>query len=273
MLYTIKNHRVVILKEGFVMKRLAFLLAAALLLAVVPVVGFSLETDNHTVLLFLLDERHVDADGVCCNTVKDLSGLGNHGTIEGEINVVPGKMDNGYEFDGNSFIQVPKSRALDITQHITVEAWAKPEQLAGENFILDKRAGNPRLGYELFQVDNVFGFMMATPGKKAVLNQDEPAPIGTWQYHAATYDGNKLIYYLDGQFLKETEQSGDLGVESDLFIGAENGTKGFYVGVLDNLRISNIVRTADEIAQAFNQATAVNPQYKLAQTWGLIKTQ
>ena len=261
------------------MKRLAFLLAAALLLAVVPVVGFSLETDNHTVLLFLLDERHVDADGVCCNTVKDLSGLGNHGTIEGDIKVVPGKMDNGYEFDGASFIQVPKSRALDITQHITVEAWAKPEQLAGENFILDKRAGNPRLGYELFQVDNVFGFMMATPGKKAVLNQDEPAPIGTWQYHAATYDGKTMKYYLDGEFLKETDQIGNLGVESDLFIGTEGfpaGTRHPYKGVLDNIRISKIARTADEIKETYNKVSriaAVNPEWKLAQTWGLIKTQ
>lgn len=253
------------------MKRLAFLLAAALLLGVAPVVGFSLEADNHTVLLFLCDDIQGD-------TVKDLSGAGNDGTIEGEIKVVPGKLGNGYEFDGeSSVIRVPKSGTLDITQNITVEAWAKPEKSADELFILDKRAGNPRLGYELFEVDNVFGFMMATPpdtGKeKAVLNQDEPSPIGTWQYHAATYDGEKLIYYLDGEFLKETDQSGDLGVESDLFIGAENGTKGFYVGVLDNLRISNGVWTADQIALGFDQATAVNPQSKLAQTWGLIKTQ
>ena len=257
------------------MKRLAFLLAAALLLAVVPVVGFSLETDNHTVLLFLLDERHVDADGVCCNTVKDLSGLGNDGTINGQINVVPGKFGNGYEFDGASMIQVPKSETLDITQNITVEAWTlKLEAGAEEQFVFDKRAGGPRLGYEFVQINDAFGPHFVTPPEvKALLLQDEPAPLGTWQYHAATYDGNMLKYYLDGQFLKETEQSGDLGVESDLFIGAENGTKGFYVGVLDNLRISNIVRTAVEIAQAFNQATAVNPQYKLAQTWGLIKTQ
>ena len=253
------------------MKRLAFLLAAALLLAVVPVVGFSLETDNHTVLLFLCDEIQGD-------TVKDLSGVGNDGTIEGEIKVVPGKLDNGYEFDGKSTIRVPKSRALDITQNITVEAWTQnitAEKSAGELFILDKRAGNPRLGYELFQIDNVFGFMMATPPeKKAVLNQDEPAPIGTWQYHAATYDGEKVIYYLDGKFLKETPQDGDLGVESDLFIGAENGSRNFYAGVVDNIRISNIARTANEIEEAYNLVTtAVNPQLKLAQTWGLIKTQ
>ena len=257
------------------MKRLAFLLAAALLLAVVPVVGFSLETDNHTVLLFLCDEIQVD------NTVKDLSGVGNHGTIEGKIKVVPGKMDNGYEFDGESFIRVNKSRTLDITQHITVEAWTQnitAEKSAGELFILDKRAGNPRLGYELFQVDNVFGFMMATPGKKAVLNQDEPAPIGTWQYHAATYDGKKVKYYLDGEFLKETDQIGDLGVESDLFIGTEGfpaGSRHFYAGVVDNIRISNIARTADEIKEAYNNVSglAVNPEWKLAQTWGSIKTQ
>ena len=245
------------------MKRLAFLLAVALLLGVAPVVGFS-----QTVLYFPCDDIQGD-------TVQDHSGAGNDGTINGQINLVPGKFGNGYEFDGASMIQVPKSETLDITQNITIEAWTlKLEAGAEEQFVFDKRAGGPRLGYEFVQINDAFGPHFVTPPEvKAILLQDEPAPLGTWQYHAATYDGNKLIYYLDGQFLKETDQSGDLGVESDLFIGAENGTKGFYVGVLDNLRISNIVRTADEIAQAFNQATAVNPQYKLAQTWGSIKTQ
>ena len=267
MLYTIKNHRVVILKEGFVMKRLAFLLAVALLLGVAPVVGFS-----QTVLYFPCDDIQGD-------TVQDLSGAGNDGTINGQINLVPGKFGNGYEFDGASMIQVPKSGTLDITQNITVEAWTlKLEAGAEEQFVFDKRAGGPRLGYEFFQVDNVFGFMMATPGKKAVLNQDEPAPIGTWQYHAATYDGKTMKYYLDGEFLKETDQIGDLGVESDLFIGTEGfpaGTRHFYAGVVDNIRISNIARTADEIKEAYNNVSglAVNPEWKLAQTWGSIKTQ
>ena len=250
------------------MKRLAFLLAVALLLGVAPVVGFS-----QTVLYFPCDDIQGD-------TVQDLSGAGNDGTINGQINLVPGKFGNGYEFDGASMIQVPKSGTLDITQNITVEAWTlKLEAGAEEQFVFDKRAGGPRLGYEFVQINDAFGPHFVTPPEvKALLLQDEPAPLGTWQYHAATYDGKKVKYYLDGEFLKETDQIGDLGVESDLFIGTEGfpaGSRHFYAGVVDNIRISNIARTADEIKEAYNNALglAVNPQLKLAQTWGLIKTQ
>jgi len=68
------------------MKRLVFLLTAALFLTVAAVVGFSqdVNVDANTVLLFRFDDINGD-------TVKDYSGNNNKGEINGDISVVEGK--------------------------------------------------------------------------------------------------------------------------------------------------------------------------------------
>jgi len=246
------------------MKGLVFLLASALFLTVAPVVGFSqdLDVDANTVLLFRFDEINGD-------TVKDYSGNDNNGKINGNIRIAEGKWNKGYKFDGKSHILVEKSDTLDITQNLTFEVWVKCEEAGGEQFILDKRGGNPRLGYELIVTGEFMSVLMHTPALKVVLRTEpEPVSFDEWQYYAATYDGEKIKYYMNSELAKEEDLSDALGIDSDLFIGAEDGSAAFFKGVLDNLRISNVARTEDEI----RKAAAVEFSGKLAATWGRMKT-
>ena len=246
------------------MKGLVFLLAAALFLTVAPVVGFSqgVDVDANTVLLFRFDEINGD-------TVKDYSGNDNNGTINGNIRIAEGKWNKGYQFDGKSHIVVAKSDTLDITQNFTFELWVKCEEAGGEQFILDKRGGSPRLGYELAVTGEFMSVLMHTTALKAVIRTEpKPIPFGEWQYYAATYDGEKIKYYVNREPAREDDLTDDLGIDSDLFIGAEDGSAGFFKGVLDNLRISNVARTKDEIWAS----AAVEFSGKLAATWGRMKT-
>jgi len=247
------------------MKALVFLLAAALLSTVTPVAGFSqdVDVDANTVLLFRFDKINGD-------TVKDDSGKDNNGEINGNISVVEGKWNKGYRFDGKSYIQVKKSDTLDIKQDITLELWLKceEEKLGTEQFILDKRGGSPRSGYELYinniNFMNVLTQTLPSELRVSVNTEPEIVPVGEWHHYAVTYDGESVKLYLDGKLINEASQDGDLGIETDLYIGGEKGSSGFFTGVLDNLRISNVARTK------FN--LAVEPSGKLTTSWGRVKT-
>ena len=255
------------------MKGLVFFLASALFLTVAPVVIFSqdVDVDANTVLLFRFDEIQGD-------TVKDYSGNDNNGTINGNIRITEGKWNKGYQFDGKSHIVVAKSDTLDITKDITIELWVKceEEKLGSEQFIIEKRGGSPRSGYELIiSSENFMTVLTQTApygdrpidGKVILNTAPEPVPIGEWQYYAATYDGENLKIYFGGNLAAEAPQVEDLGIETDLYIGAEKGTYGFFTGALDSLRISNVARTADEM----KKAAAVEPSGKLTTTWGRVK--
>ena len=63
---------------------------------------------------------------------------------------------------------------------------------------------------------------------------------GKWQYVAATYDGEKMKLYLDGELKGEIPQDGKLA-GGNILIG-EN-----FLGLLDEVRISNIAREVSEI--------------------------
>jgi len=247
------------------MKKLALLLTAALILAVASVVGVS--QDDKTVLLFLCEDIKGDA-------VEDLSGNGNNGTISGNIKIVKGKWNNGYEFDGKSHIKVPSSDTLNIRQNITYEAWAKRTEGPDNDLIFDKRAGDGGFELMLWKGGNFAAYaMIDTVGDQTDMHTGKAVPVGEWHHYALTYDGEKMKLYVDANVAVEKDRAGDLGITSDLFIGAENGTGGFFNGVLDNLRISNVARTKNEIKDAYERGfvTAVNASGKLTALWGAIK--
>ena len=251
------------------MKRLVFPLAAALFLTVVPVVGFSqdVNVDANTVLLFRFDE-------ISGNTVKDYSGNNHNGEINGNISVVEGKWKKGYRFDGQSYILVKKTDMLDIKQNLTLELWLKceEEKLDSEQFILNKRGGSPRSGWEMYITSsnfmNILTQTLPSELRVSVDTGPETVPVGEWRHYAVTYDGVDVKLYVDGELIDKNPQDGDLGVEADLYIGAEKGTSGFFTGVLDSLRISNVARTANQIRIS---GAAVEFSDKLTTSWGFLK--
>ena len=257
------------------MKILVFFLAGVLLLTVAPTVGFSqdLAVDANTVLLFRFEEINGD-------TVKDYSGNGNDGQINGNIQIVEGIRNNGYQFDGQSHILVEKSDTLDITKDITIELWVKCDVMLDSGqyqFVLERRGGDPRSGYELYLIPGNFMNVLTqtapyegrpSDGKVSVNTEPEIMPVGEWQYCAVTYDGENVRIYAGGNLAAEAPQVNDLGIETDLYIGGEKGTSSFFTGALASLRISNVARTATEI----RAAAAIELSDKITTTWARIKS-
>jgi len=81
--------------------------------------------------------------------------------------------------------------------------------------------------------------------------------FGQWHHLATTKSGNFGKVYLDGQVVGEGAWSGDPYSWGSFFLGAElyTGWDVFYHGLMDDLRLSSIVRSDDEILNSFASQT------------------
>ena len=73
------------------------------------------------------------------NTIKNLSGNHNDGTINGAEWVKDGKIGAALSFDAGDYVEIPHSQSLSITDEITVMAWTNMRANAsGEMAIVSK---------------------------------------------------------------------------------------------------------------------------------------
>jgi hypothetical protein len=63
---------------------------------------------------------------------------GNNGTLQGGVIFAAGEVGQAFSFNGsNSYVQVPDSSSLRLTNELTVEFWVKRQQLA-DDYIINK---------------------------------------------------------------------------------------------------------------------------------------
>ena len=238
-----------------------------LFLAMIFLIAFSAwpeEVDENTVLWFTFDE---DFRG----EVEDVSGKGNIGTVGAGVKwLEEGKIGGGCaEFDGTGAITVP---LLDISEAITLECFFQSEKIAqGTHRHLINRGWFAN-GTYLLWLDNEWADMCVSWSiETAVRKEVRPERVvkpGEWQYVAATYDGEKMKLYLDGEFVGETTQTGKL-LGGSVIIGGNS-----FIGLIDEVRISNIARDVSEIkAHMEGRGAPVNSNPSLSTTWAQIKAE
>ncbi|MCX6994122.1 MAG: LamG domain-containing protein [Kiritimatiellaeota bacterium] len=139
--------------------------------------------------------------------ITDRSGRNNNGRAFGAKWTATGKQGGAYEFAlSNNYIQVTNTPSLNATQ-ATFAVWFKTSKTnAIERYILDKTADR---GYAL----SIAGESKAKDGKPkgklcAGVNghyclSDSVVTDGTWHHGAATFDGENLKLYVDGQLQKQ----------------------------------------------------------------------
>ena len=191
-------------------------------------------------------------------SAKDLSGNGNDGIIYG-AKCVDGKFGKALSFDGvNDYMEVPDSPSLDITDEITIEAWAylkstNAEALVAknENVIVTGFWSNRthlRLGS-----DTVYGSTVTT---------------GQWYHYIATIKDigsyRELKIYLNGVLDVSKETTEDFVINSNPWtIGQEwdNGNPSdFFNGIIDEVRIYNRALSEEEIRALYEQGVAPRPK-------------
>ncbi len=206
------------------------------------------------------------------DTVHDMSGNGNHGTIGGNADWAGGKYAGGLHFDGATHITVPNAEPLSsLTHPMTVGCWVNPDELGGWRNIVEMdgdagwKMGFHDSGAIVWTTYHVQDFISTTP-----------IDPGTWTHVAATWDGSEAIVYVNGEPDPPIAGGGviDVSGEPSLDIGwRSTSAASFYAGLMDDLFIYDEVLSQDEINALMDglAVTAVKPVGKAATTWGALK--
>jgi hypothetical protein len=195
---------------------------------------------------------------------NDVSGNGNHGTVNGATLTTDrfGNTNSAYSFNGTSnYIEVPSSVSLQspgITNAITQSAWIKP--IVASTITMKSTGGS--FSYSM-------GMNMTTIGQNY---NDYSVNYGssftfipnTWYFVAVTFDGTTMSNYVNGILLSSAVSTHTISSNtSPLVIGADfPGLVEYFQGDIDELKIYNTALTATQIEQNYiNSASSLIAYY------------
>lgn len=224
--------------------------------------------DINTIALWRLNESEL-------NPVIDGAGV-NNGTAVGTA-IQAGKFGNARYFGGyGNYIVVPDNASLRNLSQITIESWVYPTGFdlgcwANNESFVQKGKGDQSNAYSLKiwrnQEDgcasannfNQLNFNGNFGGGSLSTRWFEP---NQWYYVVLTYDGSYLKIYINGTLETISAYSPNLTVTTldPLYInrhtwaGGYGSSYGRMQGLIDEIRISKIARSAEEIAYYYNLA-------------------
>lgn len=194
-------------------------------------------------------------------TVVDVAGKGNHGTIKEAARSTSGKFGRALFFDGvNDWVTVNDSNSLDLTQGMTLAAWVYPTTaMSGwRSVLLKERTGG--LTYALYaNSDSNQPAASLNVGSDQNLPGGSPLTANAWVYLAATYDGVTERLYVNGNQMASKAQAGNMTVSTGaLRIGGNSVWNEFFKGRIDEVRVYNRALNAIELKADMNMPIATS---------------
>lgn len=194
--------------------------------------------------------------------ILDSTGNENNGTVAGNAALTAGTIGNALSFDGTGdYISVPDHNSLDIAFQtaggITMQAWANPTNTELEMGILSKSSnykmsvlGNGQLKFA------TFGWTGSGEGNVVNFGQMNSLAI---TYNRTTLD---LIFYINGSSSTTSEYTPNGGVNTtELFFGQLAASTNLFTGIIDEIRISSIDRSAEWLATEYNNQSSPSTFY------------
>ena len=227
--------------------------------------------DGSLVFYFSFDDDTKD--------VEDLSGSGNDGTVEGDVDwVKKGKIGGALSFneiDTAGVVAVPASESLAITEDLTMEVWVYPVS-KGDYRNVRGQAGPHTYYLSIHQGKPAVWLGADGEGGATWLFADNEIPLDEWSHVAAVRDFNAgvLQFYINGEPNGTHTLEGPIvtNVEADHWFGNRLDGAWPYGGRLDEFAIYNRALSIAEVQQDMNGVlTSVAPSGKVTTTWGNIK--
>lgn len=198
------------------------------------------------------------------NNANDSEGV-NIGTLQNGTPFAPGKVGQGFGFDGaDDYVSVPDSETVRVQQALTIEGWVyASDQLSGLSGIAGKWndiQGNFR-SYMLWASSGQLQMYVASdPANLAsYATANIQIPIRQWVHVAGTYDGQFIRVYQNGQLAGTTAFVGPIATNTrPFYIGLTEaaGTARYWRGAIDELSLYDRALTANEIADIYNAGSA-----------------
>ena len=249
-----------------------FTLAVTILIGIVQV---DAAVDKHTVAVWLFEEG-------AGRIAKDASGNGHDGTFKGSPKWVKAKFGTGLEFPGDAggYVVVDSTKKLEL-ETLTIEMWVKVEESTGkwQGMVCKQQAGCTNRNYGIWvHVDKSVLHAQIGANGACAFSIDGTTVItdNKWHHLAFTYDGKMGRVYVDGELETEAPNGESFQSNDPITIGVPNlDNANGLKGIIDEIRISNVARTEDEIQEAMDvglaQILSVEPGGKLATRWGYMK--
>jgi len=208
-------------------------------------------------------------------TTNDESGNGNHGTINGAVQVPTNRSQNhgnssgAYTFNGAEYIDCGDDSSLQIKE-FTIACWVKADAAPGNSNISQIIAGGTAGNNYVLSWDHIDSDFQQSIAFKNTLGDWEKAQIppltttlsaNQWYHIAGTYDGTDLTIYIydpSGGVLtssfSQPVSTTPLTNSEKTFVGAAPHTSGtgaqsFFNGTIDEVVIYNRALTSVEIEQ------------------------
>jgi hypothetical protein len=195
--------------------------------------------------------------------------------VDQVFSTIPFGAGSALLFDGdNDYLSVADSASLRITGPMTIEAWIKRSAIGVQHSIAEKYGcpgAAPTVGGYAFRVDSNDKLTLWTlddcnGGANAAGGTSLQS--NTWYHVAGVFDGSAIRVYVNGvqDGATMTSHNPKTG-NTPLRLGARgNDMATGFNGVIDEVRLWNVARTATQIAQNMNQRLTGN-EAGLAAYW------
>jgi hypothetical protein len=185
----------------------------------------------------------------------DSTANANNGTIN-SASATSGEIDGGALFSGSSNISLAINTSLNITGSLTIEAWVKTSATGDLRIVSHSNGGPPYNGYE-FGIGNqgsgVPSFWNGSAWERANIALND----NTWHSIAVSVGASSETFYRDGA----TDATTGGGPASSFSGGGFLGNT--FIGSIDEVRISNIARSADWISTEYNNQNSSSVFYSV----------
>ncbi len=209
-----------------------------------------------------------DGDTVSETTAFDIQN-GNHGTMVGDVSIIPGKVGNAFSFDGlDDYVEVLDDPTLDITDGITLEAWIKADStqtgrasgIITKDDLSDGRSYNLHLSSASSPAPWALRMRLLTLSDNGIIDGTTDLRDNTWHHVAGTWNGSIMNLYVDGILQNSRSSAGSISITSTPLIIGDFGTSlnvqyGFS-GLIDEVEIFNRALSQSEIQAIYLAGSA-----------------
>ncbi len=186
-------------------------------------------------------------------SLNDSTALGNHGTASGTVTLAPGMAGDARMFNLGSVSSPALSNgSLDMADNLTISYWmqgAAADQPGTYTRVVAKNAdGVPGWEYQRNNTGVNQDVRIDTSGANNQTRGNAPGAFdGNWHFVGTTLGSGAVRGYLDGNAPINNSYSagGGFGNSLPLVIGARTAGGTSFRGLIDEVRISNVVRSPD----------------------------
>ncbi|MHA2393804.1 MAG: LamG-like jellyroll fold domain-containing protein, partial [Promethearchaeota archaeon] len=199
------------------------------------------------------------------STSNDNDGRGGGGFPSYVPSRISGKIGYAQEFDGSDdYINCGGRPSVQITgTAVTIEAWVQlQEDLAPEWGTGIASKGDSYALFQDWDGNRKFSFTVRTSSQTWV--SDSNKQLATWYHVVGVYDGTTATIFVDGNAVFNQPASGPIAATSDsVWIGQYDQA---FDGYIDEVRISDIVRSADWIKTEYTNQNDPDSFYSVGNT-------